>query len=511
MFVNKSLDLTLVAGVINDDVDIVRHCLIMDTENGALKQEGPILRSGNNCDRRSVQVTFLAHDSAIILAQISLIRQRLPGAIIHGVKPPLVIPKPKIERTKQHVKVSLAVTVNGKAYDLWYKLPPETVVSARQASDAFLCLFILPGMKTASRIEVEAPVSPQILTSADTIQDIFRAWWVDQGFEKVPIKAKTSVSTGIPANQRINGVATCFSGGVDSFYTLLKHSEEITHLFYIYGFDIPLEERAFQQKVRKHLLAIAQKTNKELVEVETNVQTLTNDIAEWGRYTHGSAIASVAHLLGNTFSKLYVPSSGNYKRLNPFGSHPLLDHQWSSESLEFVYDGAEFNRIEKVDVIRHSSLVLQHLRVCWQSNDAYNCSVCEKCRRTMASLEILGCLDKAKTFNGIIDYNAITTHGLAAVDVFLFAEESLNFAQRHSVKNRSVRALEQYMKNHDNHVLAQQVNARDPALYFDKLENSARVQIARTLWLTSIKLMLVAGIRSLPQKVSQKFTRAKKN
>ena len=35
-----------------------------------------------------------------------------------------------------------------------------------------------------------------------------------------------------------------FSGGVDSFYTLLEQQAEITHLICIHGFDIPVENKA---------------------------------------------------------------------------------------------------------------------------------------------------------------------------------------------------------------------------------------------------------------------------
>ena len=39
---------------------------------------------------------------------------------------------------------------------------------------------------------------------------------------------------------RASGVACFFSGGLDSFHTHLKHREEVTHIIFVYGFDIAL-------------------------------------------------------------------------------------------------------------------------------------------------------------------------------------------------------------------------------------------------------------------------------
>src|SRR5690606_26336313 len=83
----------------------------------------------------------------------------------------------------------------------------------------------------------------------------------------------------------------------------------------------------------------------------------------------------------------------------PWGSHPDLDKHWSSESLEFVHDGCDLGRIEKVRFISQSDVAMETLRVCFRTpTDALNCGRCEKCLRTMINLRIVGALERCQTF-----------------------------------------------------------------------------------------------------------------
>jgi len=134
------------------------------------------------------------------------------------------------------------------------------------------------------------------------------------------------------------------------------------------------------------------------VEVETNLRAFSNQHVHWELF-HGAALGSVALLLQKTFRRIYVPSTLSYRQLIPWGSHPLVDPLWSTESIELVHDGAEASRFQKMERIASSDAALRWLRVCWRSpDDGYNCGRCTKCMRTMAELEGLGVLSRSKTF-----------------------------------------------------------------------------------------------------------------
>ena len=126
---------------------------------------------------------------------------------------------------------------------------------------------------------------------------------------------------------------------------------------------------------------------------KTPIPVSTNHFSFGYRYnlsrnlTQGSALASVAHLLG--FSRVYIPGAYSYSQLVPLGSHPLTDPLWSNENVRFIHDGAEARRVDKVMKIAENGAALANLRVCFSDMNS-NCGRCSKCIRTMIPLALLG-------------------------------------------------------------------------------------------------------------------------
>ncbi|MGH7130212.1 MAG: hypothetical protein ACREIV_16705, partial [Planctomycetaceae bacterium] len=124
---------------------------------------------------------------------------------------------------------------------------------------------------------------------------------------------------------------------------------------------------------------------------------------DWGQYGHGAALASVGLALAGVVHTVFIPSTSAFVELRPWGSHPALDPLWSTEQVEFVYDGGEARRDEKIRFIASSAAALQSLRVCWENRaGAYNCGRCEKCLRTMIELQLCGALDRTGQFPRVI-------------------------------------------------------------------------------------------------------------
>jgi hypothetical protein len=198
-----------------------------------------------------------------------------------------------------------------------------------------------------------------------------------------------------------------FSAGVDSFYTVLKHRDEITKLIFVHGFDLKLDATALRAKVVKSIRAAAAELKKPLIEVETNIRELLGPYVLWD-LAHGAAMASVALLLSPQFHKVYFAATHTYSELIPLGSHPLLDPLWGTENLAIVHDGCEATRVVKVARIAESETALRYLRVCWKNtNGAYNCGRCEKCLRTMIALRLAGKLEQCATFDRPLDLDAV--------------------------------------------------------------------------------------------------------
>ncbi len=310
-----------------------------------------------------------------------------------------IIGMPKLVEQDTGILVSVSLIIGQRSHELWYGTPPGSVSTA---VDPFVPAALLATMATGGCLRTIGPISAKLLRSIPMIQDIFAVW--DPRFRRIALEAEPKSGSGRGMPQ---GVAAFFTGGVDSWYTLLKHFDEITHLIFVHGFDVRLDDLPLRKKVSATIQGVAAGLQKPLVEVETNLRTITDQYVEWDYY-HGGGLASVALLLSPRFRKVYIPGTHSYAALLPLGSHPMLDPLWSTEETEIVHDGCEAPRVHKVARIASSDLALRTLRVCWENRGgAYNCGQCEKCLRTMVALRVVGALERCTTFDRPLDLRAV--------------------------------------------------------------------------------------------------------
>jgi len=308
-----------------------------------------------------------------------------------GIAPRLILHTPIIEASADSTLVTFPISSPDGPFDLRYD-----IIGAQAAFDATpaIAAVLLPALRKHWAIEVEAPVSARVMAALPTIQDILTNW--DERNTRVDIQPHSVIA---PARDTAaTGVGVFFSGGVDSFYSLVKHTKTITHLIFIVGFDVPIENQQLRSQVTESIRTAARELGLPLIEVQTNLREFADRYAQWELY-HGAALVSVGLLLRGSLGALYVPASDTYADIVPWGSHPLLDPLWSAETLEIIHDGCEATRVAKTALIAQNAVALKTLRVCWRNLDgAYNCGRCEKCLRTMVALESLGALGRCQTF-----------------------------------------------------------------------------------------------------------------
>lgn len=311
----------------------------------------------------------------------------------------IFVDEPQVRAEGNHSTVSAKCHALDGTYDLWYK----TESDVNPTSDTFLISTLIPAMKWGESLHVKGEISPRLLSQIPTIQHILHSWYSE--LKRVEVKCEVKPTSAV---HRGTKVACFFSGGVDSFYTLLKHIDEITTIVYIRGFDVGVDERDYLDMMSREVKKMADEMGKELVEVETNIHVFGDRCVDWSFQYHGSALGSVASLLSAQIGKIYVPSSYSYKDIFPWGTHPLLDSLWSTEMVEMVHDGCEASRIEKMERIVSSTCALRYLRVCTdRESGRYNCSDCEKCIRTMIGLYAFGALNKCPNFRGFISVESL--------------------------------------------------------------------------------------------------------
>jgi hypothetical protein len=319
------------------------------------------------------------------------------------------------------VTASAAIRDGELTHTVWYRTAYQDLSGGEET---FVIAALLPAMVQGLPLTSNRPVSPRLLRAIPAVQDIFHAW--DEKFRRIELAVPArSTPPGIGGDR----VGAFFSGGVDSFYTLLKHQDEITDLILVRGFDIRLEDQVLWTDASARMRDVARRFGKRLIEIETNVTEFSNRYVIWDFY-YGPGLASVVALLSPQVRKVYIPSGQSYQLIIPNGSHPLVDPLWSTETTEIVHDGCEMTRAEKVLRIASNAVVHDHLRVCWKNTGgAYNCGKCEKCLRTMVSLRIAGVLERCATFPRPLDLGAVARVRMRDPYVRFCAEANLRAAQ----------------------------------------------------------------------------------
>lgn len=304
------------------------------------------------------------------------------------------------DRTRAAVDVRIG---NSPSEEIWIDVPARHAPELHRGPDPWLLLLLPMAAVSGRTLVLPGPVDSRLLANARELLRIWDAWypWTE------PVRL--DVPEGSPSPPSAGGrTGAFFSGGVDSFFTILRHAEGTVDpdrrespddLLTVCGFDIPVRREAACQRVFGTTAAVAEALGMEPVTLNTNLRASSwDDRVPWADLGFGAALAACAHLLGGRSRRALIPAGSGYYRMGPHGCHPLTTPLMSSDCLELVHDGAAATRVEKTRRVARSELARSHLRVCWRSGTDRNCSRCEKCYRTMLTLDLLGELDRFGTF-----------------------------------------------------------------------------------------------------------------
>ena len=261
--------------------------------------------------------------------------------------------------------------------------------------EAFISPFYFPALASQRPLSIKEPIDRKFLENLDKMQPIVSDWW---GWAPISISGGTSggTSSAYLTSETPKKMALFFTGGVDSFYALHQEITRIQVLVNIEGFDVSLHDTARLKKTRKLVQNVGDALGLAVVFVKTNIKSHPDfKRLNWGKHTHGAALAMVAHSLQNISSVFCVAGTDSGGR--PHGSHPLVDPLWGSGNLVIITSDAP--RLEKVRSIASWPLVHSYLKVCWENKSSKaNCGHCEKCLRTETAFAVLGHDHKLKVF-----------------------------------------------------------------------------------------------------------------
>ncbi len=289
-----------------------------------------------------------------------------------------------------------------------------------ELSDPFVLALIELAMEKACDIRYDAPMSEDLKYRLEQyLIPIFTSEIEEYHFIEMigettqeDIKSEMAVGTG-------------FSGGVDSFYTVLTRSnityetKRVTHLLLalngaaMTGMTEELDATWFNEEL-KRFQSLAEEMGLQLIGVNSNVSLINN----YKRIQKGADIvitASFVHALRKLFGLYYWASEHeavvhNYDTADGRIEGPLAVSFVESGSLRFCLSGMEASRVQRVEYIADNPVVQKGLTVCGQPD---NCGHCFKCLRTMAELYSVGKLDKFDKVFDIDDYKKHFTSKLA--------------------------------------------------------------------------------------------------
>ncbi|WP_232629450.1 hypothetical protein [Methylobacterium sp. Leaf118] len=280
--------------------------------------------------------------------------------------------------------------------DLWFETDDIRLTPNLEAA---ICAVMPCAANLKHQVACRQPVDEDFAFNINKVARQMSEWWGSSPdvFES-PLVTKTAQDTRPPGG----GTALFFSGGVDSFYSLLRSPTPPDVLVYVHGFDIPLNATERMIDFERTFRDVASAVNARSIIVRSNYRThhLTRK-ANWGK-CHGGALASVAHCMSGHLASVQISSSYPYVHDRPWGSHWKIDYYWSTRDLRFSHFGAHLWRAEKLKLVIGEPLVRQHLTVCWEHRTTdRNCGQCEKCLRTMLLLAAEAKLGEFETFPNI--------------------------------------------------------------------------------------------------------------
>jgi hypothetical protein len=295
-----------------------------------------------------------------------------------------------------------------------------------EVSDAFITGLLLPALQSNQDIVVKGAMSEKLFFNlSNTLIFLLSKAFNCKPINIIPDKL-------VKEDYKPFAVGTGCSLGIDSFSTIIKHtagecpeSYKLTHLTY---FNVGAHGEVEREKVNKSFQKDLNKVKDFVKEVQLPLLTVESNLPDFYKnynynfdQTHVIRNMSMVLALQKLFVK-YIYSSGfPLQELTITGKdlayfQAIILPYLTTESTELIDGDSKIARTKKTLLISANALAQKHLYVCvkdlvvnnqmqigpWVKIDtlANNCAGCEKCLRTLSTLEILGEMNRfSKVFD----------------------------------------------------------------------------------------------------------------
>lgn len=322
--------------------------------------------------------------------------------------------------------------------------------------DAFLVAALFPAMFYGEDIEIKGCVSKRLYKNImSDVQKIIQIAYPQMKMINIKVG-------GFKKAEKIkeNIIGTGFSGGVDSFATIYdrfeKEEDPEYRLNTLFFFNLgqngkydDVRTKVHVQNLYRHEKGFADEKGMNFILMDSNLFAFYNP--EW-EYNAGVLCRVVGILVfERCVSKYYISSSYSYSSIINIGTYqrtslltgltdPYILPLLSTEGTELIVDGEQYTRTEKTELIASYEPVLRYLNVCVNGDrgdtNAENCSVCDKCLRTLFALDVLNLLPNYASVFNLQKYKKLAFK-YKCKQVLLyktnpFAKDNVDFARFHN-------------------------------------------------------------------------------
>jgi hypothetical protein len=285
----------------------------------------------------------------------------------------------------------------GESLEMWWEMPGEVPLPEPAVLDQMVASCVIPALLRGQDIDVRGPLSRMALVQLPLLAATRHDWGVKGPRREIGLRA-AAVLDPPPARSPPQAVLT-FSGGVDSFYSLLWRTgpdapvaePPLAAAVLSLGFDIPLAQEAAFERHRAKLAAVLERRGVVLHVVHSNAREL--GLSHWD-YVAMPMISAALSQFSHLYAWGIVGGARSYPLTTvPTIQSPLVDCAVSGDWFSVAADGVGIGRTDKVALICEHPDALAALRVCYDEGSAdfaRNCCRCGKCHRTMLNFLALG-------------------------------------------------------------------------------------------------------------------------
>lgn len=324
----------------------------------------------------------------------------------------MIISKPYITKNDNKTRINVDIESDNPIKTIWYECDSKyEKYLCTEKNDGFIITLLLYAMEKGEDIISKQDISEKLyyqitnflIPTVSKYIDIYSSVKIEANLSNEVLESKGLVGAG-------------FTGGADSFYTLLNNKDKKTvdynvnclTCFNVGGNGSYGGEKArklFRERVER-IEKFAKEYNYEFLYVDSNINEFLNmlNIA-----THSFRQMAVPLIFQKMFKTYYYSSGYSFNEFTikeNAAHYDLLNvHCFSNENVNFYSSGGENTRLEKIKVISNYEETYKHLNVCTATGE--NCSKCEKCIRTML---VLYSIDKLDLYKDVFDVEDFYKH-----------------------------------------------------------------------------------------------------